>query len=427
MLQAVPSTPIGRAWRALAAVTALACTPLGAQQLSLAEAQALATAAAPQLLAQSAAVRSAREGAVGAAELPDPKLVLGVQNIPAEGSDRFSTTRDNMSMRNIGVMQEFPREEKRLLRGERAQAEVRREQALLDVAEVNLLRDVALAWVDAWSAERQIELLEELARETDLNVTATDATLAGGRGSGAEPFAARLARSQLDDRMTEARRMATRAREQLARHIGRHATRPLDEPPPFDRLDHDHLALLGNLEAHPHLAMYGPMQDMADAEVRLAQAAKRPDFAVEAMYSVRGRRFANMFGINVTVDLPIFEARRQNPAIAARVAAAEQVRSQAEDARRAHLAEIRVMLSDWHAARERAERIAATQVPLARERVQATLATYGGGRGELMPVLEARRMEIDTRMGLLMARTEIGRAWAQLNFLLPSVEHKEKP
>lgn len=426
MVPAVPAFPARHIGLALAAWL-LAAGPAAAQQLSVGEAQALATAAAPQLIAQSAAVRAAREGAVGAGELPDPKLLLGVQNIPAEGDDRFRTTRDSMSMRNIGVMQEFPREEKRRLRADRAQAEVRREQALLAVAEVNLLRDVAMAWVDAWSAEQQVRLLEELARETDLNVTASEAALAGGRGAAAEPFAARLARSQLDDRMTEARRMATRAREQLARYIGRHATRPLDEPPPFERFEHDHMKLIGELESHPHLAMYGPMQDMADTDVKLAEAAKRPDWSLEAMYGVRGRQFENMFAINVRIDLPIFEAKRQNPAIASRLAAADQVRSQAEDARRAHLAEVRVMLADWRAAQERVRRIEAQQVPLARERVNATLAAYGGGRGELMPVLEARRMEIDTRMGLLMARTEMGRAWAQLNFLLPSGTHKEKP
>jgi outer membrane protein TolC len=397
------------------------------QELSLGEAQAVALRAAPQLLGQSAAVRAAREARIGASELPDPKLIAGIDNLPIEGGDKFSLTRDFMTMRKVGVMQDFPREEKRRLRGERADAEIRREEAVLAVSEVNLQRDVALAWVEAWSAEQQLRSLEGLAREAQLNVTAAEAALAGGRGSAADPFAARLAAEQLADRMIEARRLATRAREQLARWIGRDASRPLGDAPDFTRLVHDHDDLLGRIDAHPHLAMYEPMQAMAETDVRLAEAAKRPDWSVELAYAQRGSAYTNMLSINARIDLPIFEARRQAPAIASKLAAAEQVRAQAEDARRAHLAEVRALLADWRAAQERARRIESAQVPLARERSRAALAGYEGGRGDLAPVLDARRAEIETRLAHLQATTEAGRAWAQLNFLLPASTHKEMP
>ena len=397
-----------------------------AQELSLAEAQSIASAAAPQLIAQSAAVRAARATTGAAQELPDPRLIAALENVPTDGPDKWSLTRDFMTMRKIGVMQDVPLADKRRLRGERAEAEARREEATLLVTEVNLQRDVALAWVEAWSAERQLALALELQREADLGVTGAEASLAGGRGPAADTFAARLAAAQAADRVIEARRLVTRAREQLARWVGRDAERELDAPPDFARLAHKHGDLLGDLESHPHLAMYGPMQAMADADVRLAEAAKRPDWSVEVAYAQRGSAYSNMLSIGVRVDLPIFESRRQGPAVASRLAAAEQVRSQAEDARRAHLTEIRVMLADWNAALERARRIESQQVPLSRERLKVALAAYAGARGELNPVLDARRADVETRMALLQARTEAGRAWAQLNFLLPA-DHQEKP
>lgn len=410
---------------AAALVAAAFCGPVTAQSLSLAEARDIAAAAAPQLLAQSAAVRAARESSRSSAELPDPRLIAAIENLPVDGADKFSTTRDSMTMRKIGVMQDFPSGEKRRLRSERADAEARREEALLAVSEVNLLRDVALAWVETWSAEQQLELLRGLAREADLGVSAAEGALAGGRGPAAESIAARFAAAQVADRIIEARRLATRSREQLARWIGRHAERPIDAPPDFTRLAHAHENLLGDLESHPHLAMYTPMQQMADADTKLADAAKRPDWSLEVTYAQRGSSYSNMLNIGVRIDLPIFEAQRQGPAVASRIAAAEQVRSQAEDARRAHLAEVRVMLADWQASQERAKRIESVQVPLARERLDASMAAYAGGRGELAPVLESRRVEVETRLALLQARTEMGRAWAQLDSLLPHV--KEKP
>ena len=411
----------------IAAALALAYTAVaGAQELSLAEAQSIATAAAPQLLAQSAAVRAARASLGPATELPDPRLIAAVENVPTDGADKYSLTADSMTMRKIGVMQDFPLPEKRRLRGERAEAEARREEALLAVAEVNLRRDAALAWIDAWSAEQQLALALEAQREADLGVTGAEAALAGGRGPAAESFAARLAAAQAADRVIEAKRVATRTREQLARWVGRDARRDLDEPPDFTRLTHPHEDLLGDLESHPHLAMYAPMQAVAEADVKLAEAAKRPDWSLEVTYAQRGSAYSNMLSIGVRIDLPIFEGRRQAPAIESRLAAAEQVRSQAEDARRAHLTEIRVLMADWEAARERTRRIEAQQVPLANERLKAALAAYAGGRSELAAVLEARRADVETRTALLQARTETGRAWAQLDSLLPH-EPKEKP
>jgi outer membrane protein TolC len=330
-------------------------------------------------------------------------------------------------MRKVGVMNYFPLPEKRRLRGERAEAEARREEAVLAVTEVNLQRDVALSWIETWSAERQLELAIEAQREADLGVTGAEAALAGGRGPAAESFAARLSAEQAADRVIEARRLVTRAREQLARWVGRQAQRELDAPPDFMRLAHRHDDLLGDLELHPHLAMYAPMQAMADADVRLAEAAKRPDWSFEVTYAQRGSAYSNVLSVGVRVDLPIFEARRQQPAIASRLAAAEQVRSQAEDARRAHLTDVRVLLADWQAARERTQRIEAHQMPLAAERLKATLASYSGGRADLSSVLQARRAEVETRLALLQARTEAARAWAQLNSLLPLEAHKEKP
>jgi outer membrane protein TolC len=411
---------------AAALVAAILAAPAAAQSLSLSEAQDLAAAAAPQLLAQSASVRAARASSSSSRELPDPKFIAALENVPAEGEDRFSLTRDPMTMRKFGLMQEFPLEEKRRLRGERAEAEARREEALLAVSEVNLQRDVALAWIEAWSAEQQLALAQELMREAELGVNAAEGALAGGRGPAADSITARLAAAQAADRLTEARRMATRTREQLARWVGRHGERPLDAPPDFTRLTRADQDVLGDLENHPNLAVYGPMQEVAEADMKLAEASKRPDWSLEVTYAVRGSGYANMLNVGVRIDLPIFEATRQAPGIASRVAAIEQVRSQAEDARRAHLAEVRVMLADWRAAQERAKRIEALQVPLARERLQATMAAYAGGRGDLTPVLEARRVDVETRSALLMARAEMGRAWAQLDSLLLHRTAKDK-
>ncbi|HEX9391718.1 MAG TPA: TolC family protein [Usitatibacteraceae bacterium] len=394
----------------------------GAAPLSLADAQRLAAANAPQLEAQAAGVRAAQQASIGATEQADPKLIAGIDNLPADGADRFNVTRDFMTMRKIGFMQEFTRDEKLKLRGARAEAEVRKEEAALSLATVNLQRDVALAWIERYFAEQQRALLVEMSRETELQISAANAALAGGKGMASDTFNARLANAQLDDRVIDSERLIARAEANLGRWIGAAARQPLDAPPAFDQLSHPHRALTADLDNHPHLAMYAPLEAMAQSEMRLAQAARHPDWSLEVAYQQRGPAFSNMVSIGVRIDLPIFQSRRQDPAIAAKSAQLEQIRAQAEDAKRAHAADIEAMLADWNAANKRIDRYASDLLPLAHERSEAALAAYRGGRGDLTPVLEARRLEIETRMNQLTAQAEQARAWANLNFLLPDAK-----
>ncbi len=405
------------------ALASVACS--AAPALSLVEAQRIASANAPQLQAQAAAIRAAEAAGISAGELADPKLIVGLDNLPVDGTDRFSLTRDFMTMRKIGFMQDFTRGEKLKLRGDRANAEVRKEGALLMLAQVNLRRDVALAWIDRYFAERQLELLKELAREGELQITAAQAALAGGKGQAGDPFAARLAVAQLADRIIDAERMVARSQSQLARWIGADAMRPLEPPPAFDQLARRHEDLIGGLDSLPHLAMYVPMQAMAETEVKLALEARHPDWSLEVAYAQRGPAFSNMLSIGVRIDLPIFQSRRQDPAIAAKTALVEQVRAQADDARRVHVAEIDSMSADWESGKKRVQRYVADLMPLAHERSEVALAAYRGGKSDLAPVLDARKGEIETRLNHLQAQGDLARAWANLNFLIPDTKDSQ--
>ena len=396
-----------------------------AQPLSLADAQRFAARDAPQVEAQAAVLRAAQQSTISAGERSDPKLIVGIDNLPVDTVDRFSFTRDSQTTRKIGIMQEFTRAEKLNLRSDRAGAEVQKEAAVLSLAQVNLRRDVALAWIERYFAERQLDLLKELSREGELQMTAADAALAGGKGQAADPFAARFAVAQFADRMIDAARMVTRSKANLTRWIGTAAQLPLDRAPAFDQLAHRHQELTTNLDLHPHLAMYAPLQTMAENDVRQAQAARHPDWSLEVAYGQRGPAFSNMLSIGVRIDLPIFQSRRQEPAIAAKIALLEQVRAQVEDARRAHVAEIEVMLTDWEAAKTRVQRYATDLLPLAHERAEVALAAYRGGKGDLTPVLDARKGEIEIRMKHLDAQSDMARAWANLNFLL--LDTKDQP
>src|SRR5258708_37529079 len=101
------------------AVAAPLVTAAGTDPLPLAEALKIGEKVSPRLAAQGAALAAATELVPRASELPDPKLRVGVDNLPVNGADRYRYDSDFMTMRKIGVMQDFPNADKRRLRRER--------------------------------------------------------------------------------------------------------------------------------------------------------------------------------------------------------------------------------------------------------------------------------------------------------------------
>ncbi|MDP1535207.1 MAG: TolC family protein, partial [Rubrivivax sp.] len=116
--------------------------------MTLDKALSLAQLRSRQLPGQDAAAAAAREMALAAGQLPDPTLKAGVNNLPIDGADRLSLTRDFMTMRSVGVMQEFTRDNKRKARSARFEREAGVAEAGRAVALANLRRDTAVAWLD---------------------------------------------------------------------------------------------------------------------------------------------------------------------------------------------------------------------------------------------------------------------------------------
>src|ERR1700674_4866321 len=154
-----------------------------AQTLSLQEAQRRAVERSRQLVAQDSAVRSSREMAVAAGQLPDPVLKMGIDNLPVNGPDQFSTTRDFMTMRRIGVMQELTRGEKRDLRAQRFEREAEKGVAEKAMAAASIERGTALAWLERYYAEAMLKVVAEQIEQVKSEIAAAEAVYRGGRGS----------------------------------------------------------------------------------------------------------------------------------------------------------------------------------------------------------------------------------------------------
>ena len=387
--------------------------------LSRLQAQRIAVERSRQLEAQDAAAMASRSMALAARQLPDPVLKLGLDNLPADGADRFNLSRDFMTQRRIGMSQEFPREEKRQLRFERFEREAERAEADRAASVAMVQRDTALAWLERYYAGAAAALVGEQSAASRLELEAAESAYRAGRGSQADVFAARTALVMLDDRMSDVARRIRSATAALARWIGEAAELALEGKPALDVIALDRSALEAQLAHHPQIAAMARQEAIADTEVRLAQANRTADWSVEVAYSQRGPAFANMLSFGVSIPLQWDRKNRQDRELASRLALVGQARAQREDALRAHVAEVRSLLSDWDSSRERRARYERELIPLAAQRSLALEAAYRGGRASLSDVLASRRNEIDVRLQALQLEADAAQSWARLNFLVP--------
>ena len=409
----------------LCLVSVIAAASAHAQSLSLEDAQRRAVERSRALPAQDLAASASREMAVAAGQLPDPVLKLGVDNLPVNGPDRYSFTRDFMTMRRIGVMQELTRGAKRELRAQRFEREAEKSVAEKNAALAEIQRDTALAWLDRYYAEAMVAVMREQLAQSRLEVQAAEAAYRGARAGQADVFAAHSTTASLEDRASEQESRVRVAKSNLARWIGEGADAPLAAAPPMDAVPLEAPTLEANLAAHPEIVALTKQEEVAATDARIAQASRTPDWTVEVAYQQRGPDFSNMVSIGVSVPLPWDRGNRQDREIAAKLAMAEQARAEREEMLRTHIGEVRAMIVEWQNDRERLGRYRQDIVPLARERARAALAAYQGARTSISDLLAARRNESDVRMQAVQLEADAARLWARLTYLIPHAEHNQ--
>ncbi|MGH8237649.1 MAG: TolC family protein, partial [Steroidobacteraceae bacterium] len=302
---------------------------------------------APQLTARAESLSAAQSIVVSAGRLPDPELIVGIDNLPVTGGDAYSTTSDFMTMRKVGVMQEFPRARKRGLQHDLAEAEASVAGAELVQARLEIAREVATAWIRRSTAQAALEQLRALEPEVELQSASARAAVSSGRSSTAEALAAEAAVAQLATRVLRMRSAARQAALELGRWIDVDATRPLAALPSFDQLPTPANALLASVHEHGSLLPYESRMAAARIDVGLARAQRRPDWSAELAFAKRGPEFSDMLSLQFRIGLPLSTRNRQDPLVNARHAQLRRIEAEREDELRMHTVELRKMLAEW--------------------------------------------------------------------------------
>lgn len=386
--------------------------------LSLAQTAQLAVREAPALLALRERQRAASEQLQGAGQLPDPELVLGIDNLTSTGHDAFEVGADPMTMRKIGLRQMLPAGAKREAERAQARADSAMRQAQVDAGVLNVQRAAASAWVTAWAAQQEDALLRGLRDDTGLVLRAVRARVAAG-SSASDDLSTRALLLEIENRISANAARIDAARAELARWIGAGAARELAAAPDYFEPPLPEARALALLDRSADLLVFSAHEQQADAAVGAAKAERHPDFSVMAGYGQRAVGRDDMITLEFGIGLPLFTRNRQDRSVAARMAESDALEAEHDDARRAATAALRSDYAEWAGLVAQVRRDQRERLPLLRDLSMLALAGYRAGE-PIAAWLDARRNEVEASIETSRRQQALGLVWAGLAYRFPS-------
>ncbi len=388
--------------------------------LSLREAEQLALEADPVINSHRAKSRAFDAEATANGTLPDPRLRLGMFNVPL---DSFSTTEDPATQLRIGVQQEFPRGDTTDLKQQQSRWLAQAALAQADDEALKLRLDVRETYLNLYYEIHAGRIVRETRELFKKLVKITEDQYAQGRVNQQDVIRADLELSRLDDRATKIRGNEDEFRAQLAQWIGDTAWQPIDEALPAvpEVPDTDDINVL--LTQHPAVRAETAKVEASLTMTEVARQDYKPGVGAFVEYRKRfgenpdGSDRSDMMAAMVTMDIPLFTENRQDKRVAAREQSANAARYARDDTLRELKRKLEKDQAIYRRLSER-ERIYKNKlINSASSNAQASLNAYQSGVTEFTTLMRAGITELDVRLENLRIEVDRLRARARLLYI----------
>jgi len=374
----------------------------------------------PVIAASRARSQALSDAAVADGQLPDPKLKTGFYNVPV---DNFDLKEDPATQLRLGIEQSFPRGDTLQYRQRQAEWMATSEQAMSEVATRQVVRDVRQQFLELYYQVQAEHIVTKSRGLFAQLVDITQSHYATGRASQQDVLSASLELSRLDDRTARIRNEEDRHRAALYKWIGEAAHLPVNSQfPELPALpSKDELATA--LPAHPVIRIETARLEAEHQNIHIAREQYKPGWSAGIEYrkrfgdDVSGSSRSDMMAAMVTVDLPLFTAKRQDRRLAASVQEASAVELTRDD----RLRELQQMLdtdyADWQRLGERAALYESRLLHEATANAQASLKSYQSGISEFTTLMRARITDLEVHLDDLRIRVDRASAQSSLLYL----------
>jgi outer membrane protein TolC len=412
--------PAGALALALLLIGAAAPLRAVADGLPLAEAERIAVERDAMLREMRAQGAAMRERAVMDGELMDPQLRVGAVNVPV---DSFRLDEEDMTMLEVGVVQEFqPGDSRRLSRKQMVQLATAMDATALDRERI-VRREVRKLWTQLAYVGAARRLLEEQTSWVEQMRQSARARYASGEGRQLDLLQAGLDAAMLREQQLDLDRDEAMFRSQLSFWLGAEEAARVQPAGLSPRAELEPLATLeARVTTHPAQLDYEHRIDAARTAEDVARELRKPAWMLDVSYGFRqdapdGMTRPDMLSAMVTVGLPLFRGDRQDRAVSAAHFETQGLHERHED----HQREMQAMLVEaWNVAGRTAELeqfYETDLLPLAEQSVAAALLGWRSNRTMFDEVVMARRLALETKLKHLRLAADRALALHEIDYL----------
>ena len=257
-----------------------------------------------------------------AGSLDDLRLGLGIMNLP---TDTFSFDQEAMTQKQVFIAQKFPWFGKLDLKSQRATLKAMRQKAVLKAKRLELARKIAVFYYELGFVTTSMEINKRLTETVSQLLTVAETRYATGRGLQQDVLQAQVELSKLLDENIKLEGMYRVLEDQINELLNRESFTPIQPPKSLSYPDFQlQVKDLQDraLKENPLLRVRQAEINIAMVEIQLARKNYWPDIDFKLAYGqreedLRGRDLADLVSASVTMNLPLWQKKRQDPKLAA--------------------------------------------------------------------------------------------------------------
>lgn len=375
----------------------------------------------PLLEAASQKVLSAERAIPQAGALPDPKLTLGLINLPVNS---FAFDQEPMTGKQIAVTQMFPFPGKLSLSTDMAEFEAAAVQQQQQEVRNQIVQKVRHVYYDIYAVDRALETVQKNKDLMEQLVRVAEVKYATGSGLQQDVLRAQVELTKLDDDLIMWRQKRLVAAAQLNSVLNRPAGSPVGmtlsglEVP--EKMDFS-LTQKEIERQRPLLRAWKGKLRKYEAAVKLARRGVWPNITVSAGYSQRndlksGAKLHDFFSMSVTLDIPLFYKRKQNQRIGERELDFRAAEADYANVLNGILAEAEIQKAELERNRKRIELYEGGILLQAQQSLESAQAGYQVGKVDFLNVVDNWMRLLDYELQYHFALSDYYKALAGYEF-----------
>lgn len=396
----------------------------GALELTIKDAEQVAVQNDPLIVKFQAKSSAFMEEAVADNTWPDPKLRLGIMNLPISS---FSFSDEPMTQIQIGLQQAIPPGGLLEQKQEKKQLMAERERANAMSRALQVLRNLRKAWMEVYYYDQALALVQESEEIFTQLVKITQYQYRAGRGQQQDVVRAQLELSLLQDKELLMFQQKEASIAELEKWTGasvrKHTLSPFfPELPTLPDVEE----IMANIDFHPSMAVKKAQLSVARKGVAIIKETYKPTWMIDVSYGLRqGENMVNgeavarsdFMSAMVSMDLPFFTEKRQDKRLNARGQDVNAASDAIEAQRRELLRIFEGAYANWVRLGERLDYYKSTVLPQAAQFAEASRKAYQSQVSDFTELVRARLRQLDSNLQALRIRVERAKAHYDLQYI----------